>query len=54
MKKEIDVLKLITTDEYANMGGRYIIDPETGKRLPVVEEKENGDDEQIIIDKEEN
>lgn len=32
--KEINVLELITTDEYANMGGSYIVDPKSGKRKP--------------------
>ena len=31
---EINIIDLITTDEYANMGGSYIIDPKTGKRVP--------------------
>ncbi len=52
---EIDIMKLITTDEYANMGGRYIIDPATGKRKPVVEEDEKSTvKDQPLIDNEEN
>lgn len=53
MKKEIDVITLITTDEYANMGGRYIIDPKTGRREIVVEATENGETTQIIDNEEE-
>ncbi len=53
MTKEIDVLKICTTDEYANNGGRYIIDPKTGKRTPIVEEEKTVID-QPLIDKEEN
>ena len=34
-----DLMKAITTDEYAGQGGSFIYDPKTGKRMPAEEEK---------------
>lgn len=46
----IDVLELIVTDEYANIGGSYIIDPTTGKRKPAdVNANENQAHEKITV-----
>lgn len=49
MKKEIDVLTLITSDEYANKGGSYIIDPKTGKRVPAEQYNEQQAPQQTTV-----
>lgn len=43
-----DLMKAITTDEYAGQGGSYVYDPKTGKRTPVVEEQSEKIVEEVL------
>ncbi len=43
-----DLMKAITTDEYAGQGGSFIYDPKTGKRMPAEEEKSKQVAEEVL------